>query len=343
MCRILKNRRNWCVCDWTGLRAPSVARDVHAVMMATQDRTSAAALTGYLHPAYANCFSEWGDPVQLSGSGGWILTRSIPGVSERDAMGCYPIFCCEQWTRLRDDLANTKDLVSVALVTDPFGNYDPGVLRESFPDLAVPFKEHFVVDLAEDPHRFISQHHRRNTARALRSVLVTHCEDPTQHSEEWTLLYRHLIDRHSLRGLTAFSERSLQEQLRVPGLEMFRATVQGEPAGMILWMVQADIGYYHLGAFTDAGYREGASFALFWTSLEWFARKKLRWLSLGAGAGLHATPSGLTRFKRGWSTGTRMTYLCGRILRPEAYALLTARAGRAPDGYFPSYRRNEFG
>lgn len=298
--------------------------------------------TGYLHPAYASCFSEWGDPLELSRSGSSIITRPIPGSAERDAMGCYPIFCCEQWTRLQTDMEGLKDLVCVSLVTDPFGKYDIRLLHECFPDLATPFKAHFAVDLAENPNSFVSHHHRRNVERAFRSILVTRCEDATQYSEEWLLLYRRLISRRSIRGIAAFSDSSLRQQLRVPGLEMFRASIGGQVVGMTLWIVQADIGYYHLGAFSEAGYRERASYALFWTALEYFARKKVCWLSLGAGAGLQDTPSGLTRFKQGWSTGVRETYLCGRILNPQAYAALTSRNGAAPNGYFPSYRRNNF-
>jgi hypothetical protein len=143
--------------------------------------------------------------------------------------------------------------------------------------------------------------------------------------------------------MTAFSDSSLRQQLRVPGLELFKATVNEQTVGMTLWITQADIGYYHLGAFNEAGYRERASFSLFWTALEYFAQKRLHWLSLGAGAGLRAAASGLTRFKQGWSTGVRMTYLCGRILNLNAYTELTTRRGASPDGYFPSYRRNEFG
>jgi len=299
--------------------------------------------SGYLHRAYADCFSAWGEPLELPCSGGRILTRAIPGTGERDAMGCYPIFCCERWAQLRSDLEGLKDLVCVSMVTDPFGDWDGEVLRECFPDLAIPFKAHFVADLTRNPREFVSGHHLRNVERAFRSVRVSRCEDAAQYSEEWVLLYRHLIERHSIRGISAFSDDSLRRQLGVPGIEMFRGSVEGEAAGMALWAVQGEIAYYHLGAYSEAGYRERASFALFWTALEYFAQKGVRWVSLGAGAGLQAAVSGLTRFKQGWSTAVRMTYLCGRILDSKAYGELTARKGAAPDGYFPSYRRNEFG
>jgi hypothetical protein len=77
---------------------------------------------------------------------------------------------------------------------------------------------------------------------------------------------------------------------------------------------------------------------LFWTALTHFAGSGVRWAALGAGAGATLTESGLTRFKRGWSTETRPVYFCGRILQPGAYAELSANAA-AGSTFFPSYRR----
>ena len=39
------------------------------------------------------------------------------------------------------------DLESLSLVTDPFGDYTESELHACFPDLVVPFKEHYVIDL----------------------------------------------------------------------------------------------------------------------------------------------------------------------------------------------------
>jgi lipid II:glycine glycyltransferase (peptidoglycan interpeptide bridge formation enzyme) len=107
---------------------------------------------------------------------------------------------------------------------------------------------------------------------------------------------------------------------------------------MTLWYVSGDVAYYHLAAYSDRGYDLGASFALFWTALKYFAAIGIRWAAIGAGPGTTAAESGLTRFKRGWSTGTRSAHFCGRILQPTAYAELSANAA-AGSSYFPAYRR----
>src|SRR3954454_7355488 len=76
---------------------------------------------GYLHPNYAHSLAEFGQPVALPASGGCVLERNIPDSDLRDAMGCYPLFCCLDWTGLKDDFAMLAGrLVSVAAVIDPF-------------------------------------------------------------------------------------------------------------------------------------------------------------------------------------------------------------------------------
>ncbi len=300
-------------------------------------------LSGYQSPAYANSLSEFGRPRALLSSGAWILTRTIPGTAASDGMGCYPIFSCPNWSGLPSDLTDLDDLVCLSLVTDPFGDYDVNLLREFFPDLMVPFKQHFVADLSANPKEFLSAHHLRSVNKALRAVKVTVCPEPATHSREWIDLYSKLVQRHGIRGIPAFSGPALHAQLEIPGLHMFRADLDGDAVGMILCMVQNEVAYYHLGAYSEAGYRERASFALFWTALEYFAASQIRWLCLGAGAGLRdQADDGLTRFKRGWSSGTRPAYLCGRILDHDAYARLLWDKAVPPDGYFPGYRKGEF-
>ena len=122
---------------------------------------------------------------------------------------------------------------------------------------------------------------------------------------------------------------------------MFRAVHQGVSVGMTLWYIQGEVGYYHLAAYSDVGYALRASFALFAGAIEYFATR-LRWLNLGAGAGIHSASSdGLTRFKRGWATGTRTAYLCGRICDPARYAEVVQARGVSGADYFPLYRKGE--
>lgn len=301
-------------------------------------------MSGYLHPLYAESLCGFGTPRELPGSKGIILERLIPRSDDFDAMGCYPIFACRNWSLLRSDLESIHaGPVSLSLVADPFGDYDIAYLRECFPDVVVPFKQHFVVDLRRPLDSFVHPHHRRNTRRALGKLQVEICAQPENFLEEWMALYATLIDRHKISGIAAFSRESFVKQLAVPGMVMFRAIHDDATVGMLLWYEQGDRAYYHLGAYSPLGYELEASFALFDVSIRYFAERHLQWLSLGAGAGTGLgtqQATGLDRFKQGWSTGTRTAYFCGRIFDRKKYQELTKNV--PPTEYFPTYRVGEF-
>jgi hypothetical protein len=228
-------------------------------------------------------------------------------------------------------------------VTDPFGQYTPQDLVDYFKDIARPYKEHFVVDLKQRPQTFVSRHHQRNAHKALQKISIDVCERPIQFLDEWCLLYDNLIKRHNIKGLTRFSRTSFARQLNVPGMVAVRAVAGEKTVGMLLWAIQNNTAYYHLGAYSSEGYMLKVSFALFWTVLEYFKNNGLDWLSLGAGSGLQGDEEdGLTRFKRGWATGTRTAFFCGRIFDAGKYQESVLANGMKDINYFPAYRAGEF-
>jgi hypothetical protein len=304
---------------------------------------SKSALTGYLHPAYASSFAALGVPRELAASGGWLIERHIPGGDrERDAMGCYPLFVCQNWSGLEHDCEEIGgDLVAVSLVSDPFGQYTAEQLRAAFPDVCRPFKEHFVVDYTR-PLQSPSAGHRRNLRLAQGLVEVEMVVDPIRLSSDWVSLYQCLVERHEIRGIPAFSPASLVQQLNVPGLTMFRAVHREQTVGITAWYASENAAYYHLGAYSKIGYAVRASFALFDHAIRHF-RGRVRRILLGAGAGANANSlDGLTRFKRGWANGTHTAWLCGRIFNLDRYNQLAAKQRLASPNYFPVYRAGEF-
>lgn len=303
-------------------------------------------LKGYLHSSYPKSLSEFGQPRELCHCRGWILTREIPGFPYRDAMGCYPFFSCLNWQEIvhdLEDIADNKSLVCLSLVTEPFADLNEEYLQECFRDVIFPFKKHYVVDLSLSRESYVSKHHRRNALKASRSLKVDHCHNPKEHQHQWFEFYQKLIGRHQIKGITVFSQKSFEEQMEVPGFVMLRARYGDDPVGMLLFYVQGNVAYYHLGAYSDEGYHLKASFALFWFAIELFAHRGIKWLSLGAGAGVGGDQDdGLTRFKKGWATDTRKVYFCGRIFDQERYAEITKASGVVETGYFPAYRLGEF-
>jgi hypothetical protein len=257
-------------------------------------------------------------------------------------MGCYPLFACQDWSQLFADLEDIgSELVSLALVADPFGDYDVASLRQCF-GTVLPFKEHFTVDLDRPLNDFVSAHHRYYARKALRNVLVEHCREPARLIDEWVDLYTTLIKRHNITGIRAFSRESLAKQLSVPGIVVFRAVHQGMTIGAHLWYVQGQVGYSHLQAVSLTGYRLSAAYALYWYALRWFSRS-IRCLNLGAGADIdNKGADGLSQFKRGWSTDTRPAYFCARILHNERYREIVEAKRISVTDYFPAYRKGEF-
>lgn len=301
--------------------------------------------TGYKSPLYVQSLSEFGTPRELSRSKAWILQRGISGFPYQDAMGCYPLFACRDWSQLHTDLEDLNgEVISLSVVTDPFGDYDEIYLRRCFNALVTPFKEHFVIKLGPPLESFVSSHHRRNARKGLKNVDVEKCEVPSNFIDDWISLYANLIKRLNLKGITKFSRTSFESQLRVPGITAFRAMYKDSTVGMLLWYVQDEVGYYHLGTCSDQGYELRASFALFWTAIKYFADIDINWLNLGAGAGVkNGGTDGLSRFKRGWSTGTRTVYFCGRVFDHAKYSEIIKERGIFATDYFPAYRNGEFG
>lgn len=305
----------------------------------------AQVLTGYLHPQYCASLGQHGKPIYLRHAGSHLIERPIPGTDNIDAMGCYPLLCCENWRGLNQDLeALERRIVSLTAVTDPFGDYSTQLLEQTF-DRVQPFKDHYVVDLHIEPTTRVSKHHRRETQRSLKMVEVEYCPDATTLQTEWIELYTGLIERHRIQGMSAFSPSALEQQLTVPGMAAFRAQVSGETVGIALWYLTGQQWYYHLAANSELGYRHSASYALVAHALNYFAAQGYRWVDLGAGAGieLEEKHDGLARFKAGWATTTKTAYLCGKVLDPVVYQQLVQQTGILTSDYFPAYRHGEFG
>jgi Acetyltransferase (GNAT) domain len=301
-------------------------------------------LTGYLHPGYPASFEEFARPRELPCCGGWVLERPIAGFEDRDAMGCYPLFVCSDWSYLYQDLGEIGDgLVCLSLVTDPFGDYDEAYLHRCFHDVVIPFKHHYVVDYKVWKDRKFDADTRREIRNALKSLKVEVCPDPHLYLDEWIRLYALLIERYHIDSLRAFSRQSFARQFDVPGFWMYRAYQQDRTVGIALAYTQGEMAYLHLTSMDQAGYKLGASYGLYSTAIEHLAGMASL-LNIGGTPGVaEGQQDGLKYFKMHWATGTRMTYFCGRIFNPDRYHAIAKARELVGGNYFPSYRKGEFG
>jgi hypothetical protein len=293
---------------------------------------------GYASRAYAESLSEFGQVIDLPRCGGSLLAQTIPGDANLDAVGPYPLFACRDSGRLSDDLQSLADrLVCAYLVTDPFAETTAEQLAQTFPDVCYAYKQHFATDLSRPLESIVDSHHRRNIRKGLKNFEVKRLAGDATTLAAWQSLYDVLIERHAIQGIARFSPASFAKQFAVPGFDCFAAVDATDICGMTLWYVDRGVAYYHLGAYNERGYAQAASFAIFATALQQLAAEGVRWAALGAGAGVNAADSGLTRFKQGWATESRPAYLCGRILQPETYRRLAA-AAPIETKFFPAYR-----
>lgn len=299
---------------------------------------------GYRHPQYAASLQQFGHPRYLRHSGGWVLERNIPGSVGKDAMGVYPLFCCLDWSALTTDMVElaADGLISLALVTDPFGTYSEPLLRETFNAKVIAFKTHHVLDLSQPIEETTSSRHRKKARRALRQLKIEIMPEPISLLDEWAQLYEGLIRRHQIRGIQTFSRQVFEIQLAVPNVVAVCLWHAQRLVGAQLLVFQDDVAHCHLAAFDEVGYELGASYAMDLVSTD-YCRNRARWYNLGGSAGMQENgEDGLGWYKSGWSNETRTTYFCGHIFDHEAYnALVRARANE-PTNYFPAYRTGEY-
>ncbi len=293
---------------------------------------------GYAHPRYAESLQEFGEPRELPHSGGWILERPIPGTPFKDAMGCYPLFACRDWNKLCADMKQVAaDLVSVVFVAEPFAD-TPSGMEEQF-DLVKPFKTHYVADLSHSLESFVSRSHRHEARTSLKIMDVEICHKPVEYLGDWAMLYDNLIRRHNISGISAFSRRSFEIQMKTPGMIMALGRSEGKVVGATLALVRGHVAYTHLSAYSARGYKINASCGILWKLLTYLRQQGVRYFDNGGAAGLTDDHrSGLAHFKRGWSNDRRTVYLYGCVLNKKKYELLCHRNKLAGTDYFPAYR-----
>lgn len=299
---------------------------------------------GYRHPDYARSLAAYGNPRHLLHADGWVLERDIPGSPYRDAMGIYPLFYCRDWQALPDDIQALRKnrLVSLVLASDPRLDERGQAVFRHF-DLVRPFKTHYLAELGPPAQQIASRHHRYYARRAAKQIEVTVAERPSTYLDEWCALYERLVARHAITDMRAFSRAAFDTLLRIPGCLLFLALRQGRPVGGQIVLLQDDLAHAHLSAFTDEGYRYGASYLLDWHALE-YLRDRAACLNWGGGTGAFGLEEdGLARYKQGWSTHSRVSYLLGKVLDRTVHDRLYRRHGNGYPSYFPPYRRGEFG
>lgn len=297
---------------------------------------------GYLNPLYVQSFSEIGEPIFLPRSKGWLVKRQIPGTKYFDAMGPYPLFFCERWDQLPNDLEEIRDeILSFSFVIGPFEEFNFEDYKSYF-DICRLYKKHYIYDTKIPLETSVNKYSQRDARRALRDVDIDLVVAPQINLDEWVNLYESLVKRHQVTGIRAFSRESFARQIAIPNTHFFRAWHNNELVAGNLYYIQNNVAYGHLLALTEKGYELGASHAIQWVALQHF-RNEVSWVDFGGGTGSsQGNLSGLDKFKMGWSNKIGKSYFCAKILNRKRYAWLVQQSASADDGWFPAYRHGDF-
>jgi len=286
----------------------------------------------YASEIYAHAFPTEYQPVYLAEAKTHILKRKIPGTDYFDAIGVYPLCPIVAEASLEKDfMALKKDgIVSLVLVADPF--FHPSLDKlEKFFERVTPYKEHYIHDFTLN--RSYSKHHRYEVKKA-----VTLCQTKNfsliDYLDEWYALYQNLMKKHEIKGMQGFSKDYFSKICALNPVT-FGAFSEGILISAHIWFEYQGYAYSHLAASNETGYRTSAAYAVYDTSLQYFAERRTKTLDLGAGAGVSEASKGLTFLKKGFSNVSKICYLCGKILNEETYMKLSA--GKKTD-YFPAYR-----
>ena len=286
---------------------------------------------GYASAAYLRALGQV--PLPLGATGGHLTARPIGSLT--DLAGPYPIFTCQNWSALAEAVETLPPgPVTLTLVADPFNPLGDAGLSKIFP-LCCKLHDHWVIDLSALPS--LSRHHAQKLRRAKPLRIEAGPADPT-FGPAWAGLYANLIERKDIRDARAFSSESLSAQLSVPGAHLVTGWDGETLLGADLYYLDGARAFAHLSAYAPEGYARSVSYPMLAAALDYLT-PLASVLNLG-GAPAGPSGQGIAAFKAGWTPQTLPSYLCGKVLDPDAYARLAP--GADPEGFFPAYRAAEF-
>jgi hypothetical protein len=287
----------------------------------------------YQRLRYAEAFGPRFTPLYLPSAQTPVLLRPIQDHNAIDAMGLYPLCAMAPAADLAADmeLLRAKGAVSLVLVADSFFS-PPSTVMQQFFDHHLPFKEHYVCDLRKDDFTY-SKHHRYEVRKSHKQC-ETRVLSLSDHLDAWYTLYAHLISKHGMTGIQAFSKDYFA---KIAALEpiMIGAFHESELISAHLWFTHEHYAYSHLAASSEKGYELQAAYAVYDSSITHLKSLGIEVIDLGGGAGTNAS-AGLSFLKKGFSNDQTMCYVYGKVLDQKMYATLSAK--HAPTTFFPAYR-----
>jgi transposase-like protein len=265
---------------------------------------------------YSRALEEPGvQPLYVEGWETYVLVRQGRG-GARQAIGVRPIAALNPNCDVRAglDALQGAGIVSISLSTDPMWSPEASVLREAF-DSCRAFREHYLVDREAEVK--IRKRHRNRINQALRVGEVREIS-LAEHLERWLELYQLNVDSRQIAQ--PFSPAYFERLASIAGLRALAVFIADEIVNMTLWFRHEDTFYFHDGASSETGFENSAAYAAFAHVIEEAA--DCRYVLLGGSSGFRDERlDGLAVFKRGFSNGSAVSYLCSaRLNKPDQAA-----------------------
>lgn len=207
------------------------------------------------------------------------------------------------------DQLRGEGLSSVSLVSDPMWSPEHSELERGF-QVCRRFKETYLVD-RQAGSAPITKRHRNRVSQARRRGAKLREISFADHLDIWGDLYAHNVANRQIAqplSATYFERLAAFAELRT-----FAVVIDSEIVTITTWMKHDDVLYFHDAASSTAGHDAAASYVAFAHVVE--AADDCRFLFLGGAAEFFDDPlDGLARFKRGFSNGSAVSYLCSAIL-----------------------------
>ena len=175
---------------------------------------------------------------------------------------------------------------------------------------------------------------RKNVKKARRAGVRVDFDPSGERLDDFLRLYAHTLDRRDAPARYRF-ERDFFERLPEPHLYV-HALHEDRVVSSELVLLSERSGYSFLGGTDSDAYDVRPNDLLKWELILRLKEQGKRRFVLGGG---YRDDNGIFRYKRSFAPDGLVPFFVGRrILQPELYRELTARAGADATDFFPAYR-----
>lgn len=293
-------------------------------------------MSGYRQNGFAESL---GTGLYLENVKGSVLRRKIGTTGTHDVVNPYPVFACSNFANFEDDLTSLRVEGAIALTvrTDAFDEMNVLSTRDIW-DWFKPFKTHFITDLTEPWRDTAARNAKRYEKRAREDFEFSLVSSPSEYAADLARLNEIILNRTQINKSAGLSVKTLEKQLNLRGVRLFKAEDSQGPQGLALFMKTDRKAYAYLLGATDEARSKHVIYGLYGYALDALSAE-VDAVDFGGNPGpTDDLSNSVGLFKQLWTNRTATSYICGKIFNPEAYGKLCKDRPALSPNYFPAYR-----